>query len=165
MSTWNQNLNLITVPRDLIQRCLESMREFGSHGWELLILWLGEVDEESGIARVTRSFVPDQNPLSAEDGYGYFVTGDTLFKLNRDLAATGLRLIAQVHSHPHEAFHSEADDRYAIVTAQGGLSLVVPDFGDAPPQPADWAVFRLRDRDWLELTPQEIRALISVVEP
>jgi hypothetical protein len=35
---------------------------------------------------------------------------------------------AQVHSHPGEAFHSKADDRWAIVRHEGALSLVVPNF-------------------------------------
>lgn len=35
---------------------------------------------------------------------------------------------AQVHSHPREAFHSKADDRWAIVRHEGALSLVVPNF-------------------------------------
>ena len=35
---------------------------------------------------------------------------------------------AQIHSHPHEAFHSEADDTWAIVRHEGAFSLVVPRF-------------------------------------
>jgi hypothetical protein len=38
-------------------------------------------------------------------------------------------IAAQVHSHPREAFHSSADDAWAIVRHLGALSLVVPDFG------------------------------------
>lgn len=161
------NLNSIrhiVVNRTTIEKMLHTMREFGSHGWEVLVLWLGEIDATVGEARVIEAFVPKQKPISSEDGIGYFVTGDTLFELNRNLAQSGLRLIAQVHSHPQEAFHSHADDRYAIVTAEGGFSLVVPNFGKASADPSSWAVYKLHGRKWRELRSREVRVLIEVIE-
>lgn len=143
---------------------LETMRDFGSHGWEVLVLWLGEIEPNTGKAHVVQAFVPKQKPISSENGVGYFVTGETLFQLNRDLSETGLRLIAQVHSHPQEAYHSDADDRYAIVTAQGGLSLVVPNFGRAPADPASWAVYELDGRDWREINKTKVRSLFEVID-
>ena len=77
------------------------------------------------------------------------------------LHRSGLLLLAQVHSHPGEAYHSEADDRYAIVTAEGGYSLVAPDFGDAFAIPT-CAVYRLDCGEWLSLTDEEVRRLIRV---
>lgn len=44
------------------------------------------------------------------------------------LGEGGLKIAAQVHSHPQEAFHSSADDTWAIVRHEGALSLVVPYF-------------------------------------
>src|SRR5438046_3225245 len=124
----SQELRRVTVQRATIEKMLQTMREFGALGCEVLVLWLGEVDATQAEGRVTQAYVPKQKPIKSEEGVGYFVSGETLFKLNRDLSQTGLRLIAQVHSHPQDAYHSEADDRYAIVTAEGGLSLVVPNF-------------------------------------
>jgi len=71
-------------------------------------------------------------------------------------------LIAQVHSHPTEAYHSEADDRFAIVTAEGGLSLVVPNFGNAPLDPRLWAIYRLTCGEWRELDAKESQTFISI---
>lgn len=150
----------ITINRATVEGTLRTMQEFGSHGWEVLILWLGEI--APGEAKVIRAFTPKQKAISSEDGVGYFVGGDTLFQLNKDLSESGLRLIAQVHSHPQEAYHSAADDRYAIVTAEGGFSLVVPNFGRAPADPASWAVYRLHGRDWLELNEKEAKSLFEV---
>src|SRR6185437_16939548 len=152
----------IFVPRSAIETTLKAMRHFGSHGCEALVLWVGHIDSATGTARVAQAFVPDQKPISGEEGVGYFVSGDTLFKLNKALSETGLRLIAQVHSHPGEAYHSEADDRYAIVTADGGLSLVVPDFGNAPADPTLWAVYRLTNGSWREIGENEARSLLNV---
>jgi hypothetical protein len=157
-------LQRIKVDRASIEKTLNGMREFGSQGYELLVLWLGPIGPEPGQATVTMPFVPKQKPISSEDGVGYFISGETLFQLNKDLAATGLRLIAQVHSHPTRAYHSEADDRYAIVTKEGGLSLVVPNFGNASADPVTWAVYRLIDGRWTELDTTEVRNLFQVVD-
>ena len=144
----------------MIATTLRVLQQFGGHGCEGLVLWVGEVTQAQ--ARVTKVVVPDQRPVKSEEGVGYFVEGATLFELNRKLADTGLRLIAQVHSHPGEAYHSETDDRYAIVTANGGLSLVVPDFGRAPADPTSWAVYRLMKGSWHELDVEQTRALLNI---
>lgn len=157
-------LRHVTVKRATIDRMLETLQEFGSHGYEGLVLWLGEFEPNTGKAHVTQAFVPEQKSISNEDGVGYFVSTETLFRLNRDLSESGLRLIAQVHSHPGEAYHSEADDRYAIVTAEGGLSLVVPNFGWAPAHPTAWAVYRLHGRDWRELSTRDVGFIFEVIE-
>ena len=144
----------------MVRKTLQTMRDFGAHGCEALVLWLGVV--RSSHAHVMTAFTPNQHPVKSESGVGYFVSGETLFELNRALADTGLRLIAQVHSHPGEAYHSAADDRYAIVTVDGGFSLVVPDFGQGAADPALWAVYRLIDGEWNELPAEEAQDLIQV---
>lgn len=150
----------VTISAEVVATTLEVLQEYGSHGLEGLVLWLGHVAE--GTASVSRVLVPDQNPVSSEDGVGYFVEGATLFRLNRALAASGLRLIAQVHSHPTHAYHSEADDRYAIVTAEGGLSLVVPNFGRAPFSPSSWAVYRLSSGGWKHIPGSDAARLLRI---
>jgi len=150
----------VTVSLEVVASTLEVLQEYGSQGFDGLVLWLGHVLD--GTASVSRALVPDQNPISSEDGVGYFVEGATLFRLNRVLAASGLRLIAQVHSHPTHAYHSEADDRYAIITAEGGLSLVVPNFGKAPLNPSSWAVYRLSSGDWKHIPGRDAERLIKI---
>jgi len=150
----------VTVDTAVIDRTIKALQTFGEHRLEGLVLWLGNV--EPGRAHVMNAFIPQQRSIADEDGVGYFVSGETLFELNRALSETGLRLIAQVHSHPGEAYHSAADDRYAIVTADGGFSLVVPNFGRAPANPACWAVYRLTRGDWRELSAQQVRTLFAI---
>ncbi len=157
-------LRHVTIKRATINQMLETLQKFGSHGCEGLVLWLGLLEPNTGKAHVTHAFVPEQESISNEDGVGYFVNTETLFKFNRALSETGLRLIAQVHSHPREAYHSEADDRYAIITAEGGLSLVVPNFGHAPAHPTAWAVYRLHGREWRELSARDVGSIFEVIE-
>jgi hypothetical protein len=154
------SIQKIEIEPGVVSTTLSVLRLFGAQGCEGLVLWIGEVGE--GYARITRAVVPDQRPIRNEEGVGYFVGSETLFELNRRLSESGLRLIAQVHSHPSEAYHSAADDRYAIVTADGGLSLVVPDFGEAPSDPTQWAVYRLSKGAWRELDSEETHALLKV---
>jgi proteasome lid subunit RPN8/RPN11 len=153
-------VDCVVIDRQVVEATLDELQRFGERQLEGLVLWLGDGDLHR--VHVRRAFVPEQEAISGEDGVGYFVSGETLFKLNVALAESGLRLIAQVHSHPGEAYHSEADDRYAIVTADGGFSLVVPDFGRAPADPAAWAVYRLSNDHWQELTPEQARSLLQV---
>jgi hypothetical protein len=154
------NVRHITIEAHVVRTTLGELQEYGKHGFEGLVLWLGEIDGER--ASISRAIVPDQRPIASESGVGYFVEGETLFRINRALSASGLRLIAQVHSHPTHAYHSETDDRYAIVTAEGGLSFVVPNFGRAPLDPTIWAIYRLTRGEWRELDQAESRTLISV---
>ena len=150
----------VVIASDVVSSTLETLKAYGEHGFEGLVLWLGEI--ERGAAHVSRAIVPEQEPISNETGVGYFVDGDTLFRLNRALSLTGLRLIAQVHSHPTNAYHSEADDRYAIVTAEGGFSFVVPNFGNAPLDPTVWAIYRLTGGEWREVNHKQAATLISM---
>jgi len=150
----------VNINPEVIEETLRVLQHFGMRQCEALVLWVGEVTETT--ASVTRAIVPDQRPIKSEDGVGYFVDSEALFDLNRTLESMDLRLIAQVHSHPREAYHSETDDRYAIVTSNGGLSLVVPNFGKAPTDPTLWAIYQLREGTWCEIDPAHARTLISV---
>ena len=77
------------------------------------------------------------------------------------LSSRELMIAAQVHSHPYQAFHSEADDAWAIVRHVRALSLVVPDFalGTTPASFfADTKVFQLTaSNQWRDLDAAEVR--------
>lgn len=144
-----RDIEVFQVSRGIVGSTLEVLRAFGRSGLEGLVLWVGSLDGRA--ATIEEAVVPDQHPLRSEDGVGYFVGPDALFDLNVMLSSAGQRLLAQVHSHPGAAYHSAADDAYAIVTTEGGLSLVVPDFANVEPDPARWAVYRLVGGRWREV--------------
>jgi len=157
-----RDIEQFVVGSDLVEATVESLRKFGSHHLECLVLWLGKI--EGTRAFVVQALTPVQESISSENGVGYFVTGETLFLLNRCLSETGLRLLAQVHSHPTDAYHSDTDDQYAIVTAEGGLSLVVPNFGNGPTDPMCWAVYRLSGGEWIELSSEQCNQMLMVIQ-
>ena len=159
MASALRSVQRVEVPEQVVLETLRTMQQFGQLGCEALVLWLGHVEGRD--ARVARAFAPPQTPIRGEGGVGYFVTSETLFQVNRMLAEHRLRLIAQVHSHPGAAYHSSADDRFAIVTEEGGLSLVVPDFGRAPAEPSQWATYRLTGGRWRSVPPAAARHMLS----
>lgn len=151
---------ILTIPEQIVAGTGETLRKFGAEGFEGLVLWAGELLATT--ARVKSCFVPPQHPIRDERGVGYFVDGDALFELNRELHRSGLVLLAQVHSHPGEAYHSAADDRYAIATAEGSYSLVAPDFGKAFAV-SSCAVYRLEDGRWIPVPTADVSRRIRVV--
>ncbi|HEU0164449.1 MAG TPA: Mov34/MPN/PAD-1 family protein, partial [Thermomicrobiales bacterium] len=74
------------------------------------------------------AIIPEQKGVSGDHGLMVSVAGGELHRINLLLFEKGWRLLAQIHSHPTHAYHSEMDDEYAIATALGAFSLVVPHF-------------------------------------
>lgn len=155
-----KHLEKICIPYDILHKTSESLRIYGERECEGLVLWLGFTNDKTG--HVKNILVPPQDSIKSEDGVGYFVTSETLFSLNKLLSDTGLRLLAQVHSHPARAYHSVADDRYCIVTAEGGFSIVVPDFGFGPCDLSHWATYRLIKGTWKKLSPRTVKTIFLI---
>jgi hypothetical protein len=154
-------LDKVYIPHNILNETSESLRIFGERECEGLVLWLGFINNDK-TSHVNRILVPPQDSIKSEDGVGYFVTSETLFSLNKLLSSTGLRLLAQVHSHPGRAYHSHADDRYCIVTAEGGFSIVVPNFGFGPTDLYQWAAYRLTKGIWEELSSRTVKTLFKI---
>lgn len=113
---------------------------------------------------VTHAIIPGQRSYQLEAGLLYAVEGAELHRINVWLHQNRLRLIAQIHSHPYEAYHSETDDRYPIVDTHGSISIVLPNFAEHPENMETWAVYRLdAKKGWMELDDSEIRSLIQLV--
>jgi len=110
----------VSIPRALIATTVRELRT--PQGVERVILWLGQRGEDG--VRVTEVFVPMQ--IAALDYFQIPPAG--MSQLMSRLQSQRLMVAAQVHTHPLAAFHSEADDDWAIVRHVGALSLVVPHF-------------------------------------
>lgn len=115
--------SIVVVARDIVRTTIEELQHAGRVYQERVVLWLGR--REANVVTVQRVFVPIQ-----ETAHDYFhIPQEGMAALLTDLRQSRLQVAAQVHSHPHEAFHSQADDRWAIIRHVGALSLVVPSFG------------------------------------
>jgi hypothetical protein len=136
----------------------ESLREAGDQGFERFVIWTGTLDQQRFVVR--HAHVPPQTARKTRQGLSVHVHGEALHKLNVWLYENQQLLGAQVHAHPTDAFHSDTDDSFPIVTTLGGLSLVVPDFCRAGLL-AGAAAFRLRSDGWVE-DERPVEKLVAV---
>lgn len=93
-----------------------------SEGREKVILWLGKRQEDRYV--VKEVFTPLQ--YGEEDFF--VIPPEGMQDIMEKLKSTRSMLVAQVHTHPGHAYHSEADGEWAIVRHHNAYSLVLPYF-------------------------------------
>ena len=151
----------VLVPLEATRETQRFLRAVGERGNEGLVLWCGKADGDT--FNVTRILIPRQRGIRTADGVCAIVDSREMHRINVELYESGLRIVAQVHSHPTHAFHSDTDDEYAIANTVGALSFVVPDFAVREFSLDDCAIYRLgAGGEWSELSLEEANALIDV---
>src|SRR5258706_3870277 len=155
------HIRKISVPVKVTTETQKFLRTVGQRGNEGLALWCGRPDGEH--FEVTQLLIPQQRGVRTADGVCAIVDSDELHRINTELYKSGLRMIAQIHSHPTDAYHSDTDDENAIANTIGCFSLVVPDFGAGNFNLASTAVYRLaQDGEWQELDQRSVAAMIQL---
>jgi hypothetical protein len=160
----NELLNVIRF--DFQKACLNGAYSFlkkaGNKSYEAVALFAGKIEDDK--AFISDVICPLQESSRTQFGLMYTVDGAELHRINMWLYKNKLKLIAQIHSHPTEAYHSETDDEFPIVTTLGGLSIVVPHFAQDPINHLDWAYYRLfAETSWKELKHKEIKNIIKII--
>lgn len=144
-------MNTVIAKHEHIVEMLRHFHEAGLRNSECVVLLLGRrVGAKILVSEVWR---PEQRA-----GKDYFeIPPRSMEALFARLRAGRLMIAAQVHTHPMEAFHSAADDRWAIIRHEGALSLVLPHFARNTSETTfltDLASFHLSPRDsWEEIPP------------
>lgn len=151
----------IQVSREVLVATISYLQNSGKRGHEGVVLWLGR--RSVNPARVTRVYQPEHT--AAEDFF--HIPSSSMRALMNYLDQHGISVLAQVHSHPLQAFHSKADDQWALVRHVGALSLVLPYFAKVT-TPDNFsneaAVFTLRQgNQWVEIFPPEIAQAMEIV--
>jgi hypothetical protein len=145
-----------------VKEAYSFLNKAGKKSFEAVALFAGRIDGD--VAIIDNVIFPLQESLKTRYGLLYTVDGEELHRINLWLYKNNLKLIAQIHSHPTEAYHSDTDDEYPIISTLGGLSIVVPYFARYPPNYEDWSYFRLDDHiTWKELNTSEIEKLIKII--
>ncbi|MFL5560845.1 MAG: Mov34/MPN/PAD-1 family protein [Gemmatimonadaceae bacterium] len=156
-------LDRLLVPRSLADSAQRHLRKVGRSGNEGFALWAGRFQGREFV--VEETIIPAQHAMRCETGVCVRVDGDELFRINRHLYSIGRLLVAQLHSHPTEAYHSETDDEYPIATTAGAFSLVIPDFAVRDFALDDCAVYRLvPGQGWLEFPATAVRAVVYLTD-
>jgi hypothetical protein len=156
------HIEKITISELHISKAFNFLNYAGRKGVEAIALFAGyEADTTFHIKEV---LIPKQLGYILEQGLMYAVEGEELHKINVWLYENNMKLIAQIHSHPSEAYHSATDDRFPIVDTYGGVSIVVPDFATGTMSLNDWAIYRLSlDKTWDELSNKQVNSLFKII--
>ncbi len=146
-----ESVACVQVPSDVVAETEAALREAGREGYERFVLWSGEIDDTRLVVRTAHH--PDQRAYRLPDGLCVTIDGEALHALNVWLLNHQELLAVQIHSHPGEAYHSDTDNTYPVVTALGGLSIVTPDFCSGPLLGRGCAVLRLSRLGWEDVDP------------
>lgn len=136
------------VEESSIRKTVEAIRLAGQDGYESFVLWSGTRDGDTFI--VAQVHVPEQTSYKLDAGLCVRIDGSELHRLNVWLYEAQQVIGVQVHSHPHDAYHSETDDSYPIATLEGSLSIVLPFFGRDGWETTEIATYRLERDGWAE---------------
>jgi hypothetical protein len=146
------HISRFVLSPSLLEATVDALQAEGRFKVESILFWAGAVNNE--IATVTDVLVPKgagvfQHPLHVRVDEGIIAA------LCDILDPPRLVLLAQVHTHVEEAFHSHTDDHFSFGTP-GLLSVVVPNAArDGVTRWNDWAFlecfgdseFRLIERE------------------
>jgi hypothetical protein len=152
--------NRVFVPSVLIDHTELLLRQHGACGDEGFGIWAGTL--AGGDAFVSTLLVPKI------EGGGFHgeVSAATTAMLLDELDLLDLVPIAQIHSHPGEAFLSPIDAERPLVAAPGFLSIIVPSFGFVDLADVTlWRAYEFHGRNnWRELDEAERRRRL-IVDP
>jgi hypothetical protein len=147
------------VNQAILRATLEALQGPGRSGREAVVLWMGDLGHD--VIRVVSVHVPVQH---ATDDM-FTIPRASVVSLLEVVGRTGLSVVAQVHTHPNQAFHSAADDRWAIVRHEGAVSIVLPRFAldtDVATFWRDAVIFQLNGHNkWLEVPESRRRDVIA----
>jgi len=157
-----RDVEQFVIPEALFEHSHITLRRFGERCVEGLVLWAGT--RHGNTFNVRAALTPAQRAFRSDRGHSVVVGGPELHRIGTWLYAHALRMAVQVHSHPREAYHSEADDAMPITTTAGSLSLVVPEFARGPARLSTYAGYRLSvDGAWIEVPADDLGGLVKIV--
>jgi hypothetical protein len=113
---------LLKLTADILQKTFHTLRACGRGECECAVYWTGPSysDLVNGV----------EHPIHHRSHFGYEVNSGWLTDFWKHLAFSQQSIKAQVHTHPDEAFHSASDDKWPIVSQEGFLSIVIPNFAE-----------------------------------
>lgn len=139
------------LPQSVWKETLVAIQRYAAYDSEGLVFWGGGVGT-TGEGYITTVYIPNHPP----QGYRARPDQTTMRQLVRLLHAADQKLLAQVHSHPGEAYHSFGDDENAASYHPGYLSIVIPDFGSHVTILSQCAVHEYDGREFVRLPESEV---------
>lgn len=153
-------ITLILLPFTILKETLKIFKEYGKQSLEAFAIWVGK--EENTTFEIKDVWIPTQLNTT----FSYYVPDIDVHNINVELNKKKYSAIAQLHTHPDNAFHSCIDDNYSILTLPGSFSIVVPDFGNISIKNNlnDMIVYRLIDKKWVIHSISKVNKLFKVIK-
>lgn len=155
-----KTINKILLPNKILRKTLNIFREYGNNNLEAFSLWVGE--EKGTTFAVKNVWIPKQENTMIS----YFISDIDVHYINVRLNKKKYSIIAQLHTHPGDAFHSCIDNHFSILTLPGSFSIVVPDYGNIiiNGNLLNLEVFRLLNGEWKLKSDEEVKILFKIIK-
>lgn len=117
----------LDVPREIFEGTINRLGGGGSATREAAAYWSGTL--EGGRGAVRSVLFAEDYPGHASTACSVSLPAEASYMISEDVSRRGERLLAWLHTHPGEAYHSQVDDRGSISYVPGFVSIVIPEFG------------------------------------
>ncbi|KKM64062.1 hypothetical protein LCGC14_1505140 [marine sediment metagenome] len=153
-------INKILLPTKILEKTLNTFRDYGNNYLEAFSLWVGE--EKGNTFAIKNVWFPKQENTMIS----YYISDIDVHYINVRLNKKKYTILAQLHTHPGDAFHSCIDNHFSILTLPGSFSIVVPDFGDIiiNKDLNNLEVYRLLEREWKLKSVEEVGHLFKLIK-
>lgn len=155
-----QNKKII-LPNHVLRETIRYLKEFGATNSEGYCCWAGIIDDDKIIVK---SLI---TPASIETSFAYArINSKSATLMAQKILEKKEILLAQIHTHPYEAFHSRTDDLNPISHRKGFISMVVPNFGkDSYEDLLSFAIFEyLGKGKWTEIDNTEKDLRFAIID-
>ena len=116
---------MLRLPRRMLEQSFAILRACGAFRRECKVYWASAWADPNALTQVV-------HPRHRSSMYGLAIDDRWIGEFWKELLDHGLGVRVQIHTHPHEAFHSQTDDAYPLLFDVGFLSLVIPNFAKGP---------------------------------
>jgi hypothetical protein len=145
-----RSISRLLVPDHIVAATLAGLRLRRDR--EGLVYWAGRnlfTEQGRETAVVMTAVLP-----KIESDYDHFRLLDgEMARISEWCAENSVWILAQVHSHPADEPHSEADETWPASQRLGFLSVVVPFFAEfSTVSTPFWEVYELTEAGWTEIT-------------
>jgi proteasome lid subunit RPN8/RPN11 len=134
----------VTVSREILDITQQQLRSVSAGVRESMVVWAGQPLAAGAV--ITHVITPEVR--STRDHLT--MPSATRAELAMYLRQEGLLLLADLHTHPAEAFLSCADQARPLSTRPGFYAIVVPDFA-AGSAGAGWRCYEATESGWNEV--------------
>ena len=149
---------MILIPARLVADTFAIFRDCGGSRRECVAYWLSPTNAPDTIDEVV-------HPHHTASHGGYEIDDQWLTSFWFELARWQKSVRIQLHTHPHEAFHSATDDHWALIHTPGFLSLVIPDYATGPAGLERAFLTEHTDRGWREVPVAARLRVLAEVRP